>query len=64
MLKEIGAGEAAPLPKNLEKKVRAVLTRDPALSWDQAVTRIASDEHESNRYNLANRRGESMLCRN
>lgn len=44
-IREIEKGKPTPPPKDLERKVRALLKREPELSWDSALTQIA-EEHE------------------
>jgi hypothetical protein len=41
--------EAVKTPKDLEKKVRALLKRQPHLSWDSAVLHIASTNRKKNK---------------
>jgi hypothetical protein len=42
-IREIEKGKPTPPPKDLDRKVRAILKREPELSWDSALTRITEE---------------------
>jgi hypothetical protein len=45
-IREIEKGKPTPPPKDLDRKVRALLKREPELSWDSALTAIAEEAGE------------------